>query len=1314
MAITIQQLACAKYLKDFHQFACHIDTGNWIVGNTHDPTNRIKHWGKLPKDSFIGYGNWDYHDIKEKDIFDAFWRLVWIIEYKSQERFFCSIQDAFERLLNSVVLKERSCSSTDLIEGLGRYELFCKAIMECFGIIDNLNNKESSTAFEREKLAYKNNRFANGAKHDYLDKFVKFNHQSHIANIRSIRNELIHNDQSSFADHKHIHAFLREELLALVLFTFDLTHGADHTLDEGFLRHEDNKKNSQNVRVNVQIRSDRHSDWEQIAVFYDKEGTLPVQQIDQNASTANYSFDAEYFEEYFIGAKRQEENGWTIVEDKPFVPEETAIGELWIEVFPSNINKDDLDFNVQLENYRNVQLDKAAVTHEELKELQKNLNEVVDESIKAEIDPVKDQLITLYYNLQKQEANKEKYQELDHNLQQTRSQVNELNQAFDQYKDNAANATEQFKTKLQASNKSLDELNQTVLSHDIRIKELEEQLEEEKVKLRNLGITIEDLREYVKYIATEQGEKIDNLKDYVDKVKKETSKINSVLKVFACVGATLIAGGATVVACKRLWCYKVAEWWLSNNLAVGGGAGVLLIILGLSLFTLCKLKNIHWGWKTLPIIAVIAMGTIVCRMPAYTLEGLHNRMVDEHATFDEGLYLMAHNLGDNDAAYWCAERIEKNLLKEVNNAGSDSSLSVVANSDLPAKACKYYRLAKERYESILAGGSIDATMAYRLAMMYLTGKGGEYDPARATRYAAQAQSHPMGAALYAYCCYQVGDMQEMRSQMKLIEAGQVGNKEDILYNLLKVLDEIDEIRNTDMTGKDITVLKQKASDCVDKLQDWENAAKVRHNPNPILSIEAIGIMGSGIQTADGQALVPRSFSGYYNLLLDRSVALNNPLLQFNTGNMLLDFGQYKFAELYFLTAWHNGLRDAAVKLVEMADLLYPDAKKPEWYEDAHSVLKANWTGEVSSYIWKANTFYRSGEISEGEHQLDMAIELAKSQSKYKEVYTSKNWWSSIVTTCLNTNNFQKAYEIAMKELVDSTVNHGFKYYLRANQYAKGYGVEKDIHKADSLLRIAVDSACHEAKITNMCLKQRTGVTLITEDAIDMKTGKRISYSSYSLPGDIEELGKTDDRAKDIQLLYYWGRTLRGDELVDDFNYYHNIPTYEYMEGITQSDYERIAGPAYDHSRPVYAHVLYKMKRAKSLIYFGTDEYDIEKHLILSEEIVDLLDDNVAANMGELSRATIYNLGDMLSILVEGRFMSNTWTPSDELITFNLLNCMIQADTEIGLWTAKNIYTIMELNGVVDLRDKLLKSYPQLMKAKEPSEKEIFMPDPWLL
>lgn len=1291
MAITIQQLACAKYLDDFYLFACHIDSGNWIIGDFHDPSNRIKHWGQLPKKCFIGYGTWDYHDLKKKDIYDAFWRLVWIIEYKSQESFFCSIQDAFERLLNSVVLKEKSCSSTDLIEGLGRYELFCKAIMECFGIIDNLDNKESSTAFEREKLAYKNNRFANGAKHDYLDKTIKFNHQAHIANIRSVRNELIHNDQSSFADHKHIHAFLREELIALVLFTFDLTHGADHTLDEGFLRHEDNKKNSQNVRVNVQIRSD--SDWEQIAVFSDREGTLPVRQIDQNASTAKYSFDAKYFKEYFIGAKRQGESCWNI---EPFVPTETAIGELRIEVFPSRVNETDIDFDVQLKNYQDVQFDNAAVTHEELKILQENLDKVVDDSIKAEIGPIKDQLNTLYNNLQKQEASIEQSQELAHDLEQTKLQVDELNQAFDQYrKDTDAkieNATEQFKTKLQASNKSLDELNQTVLSHDIRIKELEEQLEEEKVKLRNLGITIEDLREYVKYIATEQGEKIDNLEDYVGKVKKETSKINSVLKVFACVGATLIAGGATVVACNRLWCYKVAEWWLSNNLAVGGAAVILLTFLALSLFTLCKLKNIHWGWKTLPIIAVIAMGTIVCRMPAYTIEGLHNRMVDEHATFDEDLYLMAHNLGDNDAAYWCAERIEKNLLEEVKNA--DAALAdILCNSDLPAKAYKYYRLAKDRYENTLAGGSTDATMAYRLAMMYLTGKGGEYDPGKATRYAGLAQSHPMGAALYAYCCYQAGDMQEMRSQMKLIEAGRVGNKEDILYKLLKVLDEIDEIRNSDMTGKDITALKQKANNCY-----WEIWDLYKKNPTLVFAdFELTSIFNLGIKTLDGQVVRRREFSQLLNFLMSQSVAYYSPKMQYELGDVLINFRLYKIAEKALLTAWHSGFQDAAVELVSMADFIYTDNEKPDWYEDAHKVLEANWAGEISSYLWKAQAFFESGEISEAERQEDLAIQLAKSQHKYRS-FQIINRWPNIVKSCLNINNFKKAYEIAMKELVDSTVNHGFEYYLLANQYAKGYGVEKNLHKADSLLQIAVDSACLEARFTNMCLKLRKRSNF----NIYITMGKQDTFSSYSLSDgteemeELEELSKIDDRAKDIQLLLYSG--------IGDPSSMPNI-----------SDYERIAGPAYNHDRPVYALVLYKTKTPE--FKENTVAYNREKVQELTEETLELLDDNIAANRYEISRGTIYNLG--LFVFNYASYLAAFDVQASDWQIFNLLGCVIEADVEIGLWTAKCIYNYIAANNVdgafaTKIKQKILENYPQFMEAKQPSELEIFMPEPWLL
>lgn len=1263
---TIQELACAKYLDEIFQFAKNPQTKEkWIEGSWKDVRNRKMPWIQIPNTP-LGYPNWNYSDIdiiKKSDIYNAFWRLVWIIEYKGNDDNNYSISDSFEHLLNCIVLKEE-CNSVDMRYCLGSYEFFCRAIMQCYGKyhVDNpRDEKKAPTAEEYENNAYSGNPYANETYTDENGKTHTLNnHQAHVANMRKVRNNLTHNDLSFLRDKKANREFLKYELFALVLLTFDLMNG-ESDMDQEFILHEIAKKKDHTINVEIQIGKDL-SDWEQIGVFGTRNADEePVWIIDRKNPEAR-SFKAQYFKEYYFRIKHKGQYNWKFGGGEPFIPNQWAMGDaLRITLVPSEENiidyeerlvDDQTRYKIHYDDYVEEHMNQLPATRADLKELEQNLKGGED-SIKAYIAQINERLIPLsdMLKIQKeQETNIEHLAEDNKNLENL---IIKLNKSFSQFRKD--NNIVQFKESINKSCEDLEVLDEIVLSHDLRFKGIEDEL---------------------------------------SKVKENTGSIKEILKAMPYTITAVFIVLAVIVAFNRPWCYKITEWWLSMPVIAQGAtvAGILMAFYGL-VFSMYKLKVKSWTW-CLPVFAAIAMGTMVWKMPAYTLEGLRNRMVDEHATFDEDLYLMAHNLGDNDAAYWCAERIEKNLLKEVKNAGSDSSLSVMANSDLPAKACKYYRLAKDRYENTLAGGSIDATMAYRLAMMYLTGKGGEFDRDKATRYASQAQSHPMGAALYAYCCYQAGDMQEMRSQMKLIETGRVGNKEDILYNLLKVLDEIDEIRNTDMTGKDITFLKQKASDCIDKICEWESII----GRNPFLSVEFMNLMGSGIQTADGQALVPRSFYGAYTLLANCSIEFNSPALQYDAGDLFLTFHVYETAELYFLTAWHNGLWDAAVKLVEMADLLCPDDKKPEWYEDAHSVLEANWTGEVSSYLWKAKTFFMSNEISEAEHQLDMAIELFKTQSKFKSFYASKNWWASIATACLNTNNFQKAYEIAMKELVDSTVNHGFEYYLLANQYAKGYGVEKDLHKADSLLQIAIDSACHEARFTSMCLKQLTGVTL---------------------NDDLEELSKTDDRAKDIKLFYY--------NSIDLLNYY--LPGKSLAEPLSNSDYERIAGPTYDRNRPMYAYVLQEVKRGEATKYFrkNSKEFDVEKYLNLLSEIFVLLDDNIAANCHNISRATINNMADMVYTMTEMMAVSNlVYTQNEgvaasnhsltdiELGIINLFSLVVNTDTEIGLWTAKSIYEYLGKSETFCLKKELLKSYPHLMEAKEPSEMEIFMPEPWLL
>lgn len=203
---SLEQQAHDKYIEAIYTFA--------ISGTTGDRHNQP--WSLLPPKT-THYATWDNSStITPNEIDKAFWKTVKIISKKRGV-----IADEFKKLLE-ILVNQTECDSTTTSGCLGNYEKFCKAIVE-------KNTVAGLEHISRLNLDQLLNQAYEGNPYQSVKKAGKWTnrHQTHIHNIRKVRNQVPHNDRTQFLrDYTNNHRFLQQLLIALVLFTFDLSKGS--------------------------------------------------------------------------------------------------------------------------------------------------------------------------------------------------------------------------------------------------------------------------------------------------------------------------------------------------------------------------------------------------------------------------------------------------------------------------------------------------------------------------------------------------------------------------------------------------------------------------------------------------------------------------------------------------------------------------------------------------------------------------------------------------------------------------------------------------------------------------------------------------------------------------------------------------------------------------------------------------------------------------------------------------------------------------------------------------------------------------------
>lgn len=203
---SLEQKAYDKYFEAIYTFA--------IKGTTGDKRNQP--WSLLPPKTTY-FATWDNSStITSNEIDNAFWKTVEIISNKQGV-----VADGFKGLLDFLV-NQTECDSITTSGCLNNYEKFCKAIVEEYTVA----GKKHISKLNLEQLlsqAYEGNPYQS------VIEAGKWNnrHQTHVQNIRKVRNQVPHNNCAQFlGDQANNHKFLQQELIALVLLTFDLSKGS--------------------------------------------------------------------------------------------------------------------------------------------------------------------------------------------------------------------------------------------------------------------------------------------------------------------------------------------------------------------------------------------------------------------------------------------------------------------------------------------------------------------------------------------------------------------------------------------------------------------------------------------------------------------------------------------------------------------------------------------------------------------------------------------------------------------------------------------------------------------------------------------------------------------------------------------------------------------------------------------------------------------------------------------------------------------------------------------------------------------------------
>lgn len=391
----------------------------------------------------------------------------------------------------------------------------------------------------------------------------------------------------------------------------------------------------------------------------------------------------------------------------------------------------------------------------------------------------------------------------------------------------------------------------------------------------------------------------------------------------------------------------------------------------------------------------------------------------------EWAYEWAHRSGDNEIAYSHARKCEK-----------QKQLS---------KAAYWYNKAISRYEDLLAKDSNKIDIIYRVAQMYMRGKGGTLDVEKAYDYMYKVRMTEKGIGLYTLLCVQMKELNKAKNSIKINNKEYKFPKDDymLLAECIMSLNKTDLLMDKQHRNNDMERDYAKSLKTLDSLSTNENSIAREEILLYLADLNKYGYYDKNkIKCNLFMSIFLYSVAAEEENSLQAQICLK---YFFEHDGFDLDKAFY-----YGDMAWKNGFVNIVPELMKLAKYL----KKNPSYIDS-----------LSADFHKADDFLKQ----------NMEISLLRKNAQTSQDYSDVGEANTRVMSAFNVNKhwIDETYlvEMVRDELkananMDARIkDKAYKNYLEGIKYAKGYGVDKNLIKSDSLIKLSADSGCVDAVYT---------------------------------------------------------------------------------------------------------------------------------------------------------------------------------------------------------------------------------------------------------
>lgn len=371
-------------------------------------------------------------------------------------------------------------------------------------------------------------------------------------------------------------------------------------------------------------------------------------------------------------------------------------------------------------------------------------------------------------------------------------------------------------------------------------------------------------------------------------------------------------------------------------------------------------------------------------------------------------------------------------------------------------AAEWYQKAKKRYSEVLDNDSTETECAYQLALLYSRAKGGaeigenglDKSLYKAIEYARVASKGERGVGLYLFLNLLKDDKDvKIRSYLNSLQGEYVDDKYVTLARVIMLLAD----REVLASEKHIDNYLR----CCHVLDSLSYDDEV--------SNEALLMLGElyryGVCNGDEYVVEPDI---YNTVCLYEMLAFNKNDIRGQLGLLDIAINTRNRILLKDLLArlWKNGIKEfAAYYYVEFVQAGV--ISEPPYMKDVYAVINsANYSSAMKQIQIAKNN----------------AVAGYQTDDYVLDFYENANTIAlSSPTTFITDYGYDKMLEYFLKSEKSSTVDSISKYcesmplgcaeYLMSMKYAKGYGVEIDMQRADSILQIAADKGYEDAVYT---------------------------------------------------------------------------------------------------------------------------------------------------------------------------------------------------------------------------------------------------------